>query len=104
MQCRGIEPHFPARGMSHTISRVVAKPGVYICELQRGWPFETPFCSSKTGHLLSYEGHLRNLNLAWQDNSDTSGGEVGEEGSLSSFHRDIGISINFQEDSRLVSF
>ena len=22
MQCRGIEPHFPARGMSHTISRV----------------------------------------------------------------------------------
>ena len=24
MQCRGIEPHFPARGMSHTISRVGA--------------------------------------------------------------------------------
>ena len=24
MQCRGIEPPFPARGMSHTISRVAA--------------------------------------------------------------------------------
>ena len=24
MQSRGIEPHFPARGMSHTISRVAA--------------------------------------------------------------------------------
>ena len=24
MQCRGIEPHFPSRGMSHTISRVAA--------------------------------------------------------------------------------
>ena len=24
MQCRGIEPQFPARGMSHTISRVAA--------------------------------------------------------------------------------
>ena len=29
MQCRGIEPHFPARGMSHTISRVAQEPGVY---------------------------------------------------------------------------
>ena len=25
MQCRGIEPHFPARGLSHTISRVAAR-------------------------------------------------------------------------------
>ena len=30
MQCRGNEPHFPARGMSHTISRVVAGTwGIY---------------------------------------------------------------------------
>ena len=27
MQCKGIEPHFPARGMSHTISRVAAGTG-----------------------------------------------------------------------------
>ena len=25
MQCRGIKPHFPARGISHTISRVAAR-------------------------------------------------------------------------------
>ena len=34
----------------------------YIRELQRGWPFETPLCSAKSGHLSSYDGHLRNLN------------------------------------------
>ena len=33
----------------------------YIRELQRGWPFESPLCSAKSGHLRSYEGHLRNL-------------------------------------------
>ena len=35
---------------------------VYIRELQRRWPFETPLCSAKSGLLCSYEGHLRNLN------------------------------------------
>ena len=34
----------------------------YIRELERGWPFETPICSAKSGFLCSYEGHLRNLN------------------------------------------
>ena len=34
----------------------------YIRELQRGWPLEIPLCSAKSGHLRSYEGHLRNLN------------------------------------------
>ena len=34
----------------------------YIREFQRGWPFETPLCSAKSGLLCSYEGHLRNLN------------------------------------------
>ena len=33
-----------------------------IPELQRRWPFETPLCSTKSGRLCSYEGHLRNLN------------------------------------------
>ena len=75
----------------------------YIRELQRGWPFETPLCSAKSGLLSSYDGHLRNLNQAWQDNTDTSGGEVGVQVSLSSFHRDIGIPINFKEGSCLVS-
>ena len=35
---------------------------MYILELQRGWPFETPLCSVKSGLLSSYDGHLRNLN------------------------------------------
>ena len=34
----------------------------YIRELERGWPFETPLCSAKSGLLCSYDGHLRNLN------------------------------------------
>ena len=76
----------------------------YILELERGWPFETPLCSAKSGLLPSYDGHLRNLNKAWQDNTDTCGIEVGDQASLSSFHSDIGIPINFQEESSLFSF
>ena len=34
----------------------------YILDLQRGWPFETPLCSAKSGLLSSYDGNLRNLN------------------------------------------
>ena len=34
----------------------------YILELQRGWPFENPLCSAKSGLLSSYDVHLRNLN------------------------------------------
>ena len=34
----------------------------YILKLQRGWPFETPLFSAKSGLLSSYDGHLRNLN------------------------------------------
>ena len=54
----------------------------YIRELQQECPFETPLYSAMSGILCSYEGHLRNLNSAWQDNTDTSGGEVGDKGSL----------------------
>ena len=42
--------------------------------------------------------------MAWQVNADASGGEVGDQASLSSFHRDIGIPINFQKESGLVTF
>ena len=34
----------------------------YIRELERGWPFETPLCLATSGHVCSYERHLRNLN------------------------------------------
>ena len=47
-------------------------PG-YILEFRRGCPFETGVFSVKSGHLSRYEGHLRNVNKAWQCNMDASG-------------------------------
>ena len=76
----------------------------YILELQRGWQFETPLCSAKSGLLSSYDGHLRNLNEARKDNTNASGGEVGDHASLSSFQKVRGITINFQEESGLITF
>ena len=75
----------------------------YILELQQGWPFETPLSSAKSGLLSRYDGHLRNLNEAWQDNTDASGGKLGYQAPLSSWHSDFGIPIHFQEDSGLVT-
>ena len=68
-----------------------------IRELQREWPFETPLSSAKSGILCSYQGHLRNQNLAWQDNTDTSGGEVGDQVSLSSFPEILGFLSIFKK-------
>ena len=45
----------------------------YILELRRGIPFKTAVCSVKSGHLSRYEGQLRNVNKARQDNTDASG-------------------------------
>ena len=76
----------------------------YILELQRGWSYETLVCSAKSRLLSSYEGHHTNLNKAWQDNTDASGHEAGDGGSLSTWHNDIGIPINFQEESGIDTF
>ena len=77
---------------------------VYILELQRGWPFETRVCSSKSGHLSSYDGNLGKLNYASQENTDTIGGELGGQASLMSGHSYIGIPINFHAESGIVTF
>ena len=61
-------------------------------------------CSATSGLLSSYHGHLRNLNYAWQDNKDGSGGEAGNQGSLCSWKSDIGIPIHFQIESGIVTF
>ena len=61
-------------------------------------------CLATSGFLSSYDGHLRNLNYAWQDNTDASGGEAGDRGSLSSWNTDIGIHIYFQKESGIVTF
>ena len=58
----------------------------------------------KSGLLYSYEGHFRNLIKAWQGNMDASRGEAGDPGYLSSCYSDIGISINFQQESGIVTF
>ena len=65
---------------------------------------ETRVSTETSGLLSSYDGPLRNLNYAWQDNTDTSGGEAGYQASLSSWHNDFGIPINFQEESGIVTF
>ena len=77
---------------------------MYILELRRGWPFETRVCSAKSGLLSIYDGHLGKLNCAWQENTDAFGGELGGEASLISWHSYIGIPINFQEESDIVTF
>ena len=79
------------------------EPGVYSRDTA-GMAIRTPLCSAKSGLLSSYDGHVSNLNKAWQDNTDASVGEVGDQASHSSFHSDIGIPINFQEESGLVTF
>ena len=77
---------------------------VYILELRRGWPFETRVCSAKSELLSSYDGHLGKLNNAWQENTDTFGGEPGRQASFISWHSYLGIPINFHEDSGIVTF
>ena len=77
---------------------------MYILELRPGWPFEIRVCSAKSGLLSSYDGHLGKLNYAWQENTYVSGGEPGVQASLISLHSYIGIPINFQEESGIVTF
>ena len=76
----------------------------YILELRRVRPFKTRVCSATSGLLSSYEGHLRNLHEAWQSNTDASQGEAGDRKYLSSFHSDIGVPINFQQGSGIITF
>ena len=76
----------------------------YTLDLEQRWAIEIPLCSPKSAQLPSYDGQLRNLNYSWQDNTDASGDEELDPASLSSFHRDTGIPIHFQEESGLVTF
>ena len=61
-EMQGYQASSPGEGyVSRDFSSCGSNVG-YILELQRGWPFETPLCSAKSGLLSSYDGHLRNLN------------------------------------------
>ena len=77
---------------------------MYILELRQGWPLETWVFSAKSGLLSSYDGHLGKLNYAWQEITDASGCEPGGQASLISWHSNIGIPINFHEESGIVTF
>ena len=57
-----------------------------------------------SGLLSSYEGPLTILSEAWQGNMDASLGEAGDPVPLSSYQSDIGIPINFQEESGFDTF
>ena len=76
----------------------------YILECGRGWPFKTCFCSATSGLLSRCVGHLGIFLGVRQGNRDSSRSEAGDPVSLSSCHRDIGIPINFQEESVTISF
>ena len=77
---------------------------MYILELRQVWPFETRVCSAKSGLLSRYDGHLGKVNYAWHENTDASGGEPGSQASLISWHSYMAISINFHEESGIVTF
>ena len=53
MQCRGIEPHLLGNRDVSWDFLVCGRNMGYILELQRGWTFETPLCSAKSGLLSS---------------------------------------------------
>ena len=80
-----------------------SEPGLYS-RILAGVAIKNFCLFSDVGHLSSYDGHLRNLNSALQDNTDNSGGEAGDRGSLSVCHSDIAIPSHFQEESGIVTF
>ena len=79
------------------------EPGV-CSRVMEGWPLKTFVCSMTSGLLSSYHGHIRKLNYAWRDNTDASGGEALNRGSLSSWNSFIGIPIHFEKESGIVTF
>ena len=61
-EMQGNQASSPSEGDMSWDFSIFGRYVVYILELQRGYPFETPLCSAKSGLLSSYDGHLRNLN------------------------------------------
>ena len=77
--------------------------GIYS-QVTAGIAVQTHVCSAMSGLLFSNKGQLSNLLEAWHCNRDALRGEAGDLLSLSCCHRDIGIHINFQEESGIVTF
>ena len=51
---QGNRSSFPCEGFFSYDLTSCGKNLGYIRELQPGWPFKTPLCSAKSGHLRSY--------------------------------------------------
>ena len=56
-----IRPLIPAEGVDSWDFSSCSRNLGYILELQRGWTFETPLGSAKSGFLSSLDGHFRKL-------------------------------------------
>ena len=102
-QCRGFGPHHSARGMSHGIFRVAGGTCGIFSSYSRNGHSKLHFVQRSQDYCL-IRTDTSGISTRFRRITHTSGGEVGDQGSLSSFHRDIGILINFQEESSLVSF
>ena len=77
--------------------------GVYS-RVTTGMPILNGSLLVKSGHLSRYDGHLRKLKSASQENTDASGSEPEGQMSLISWHSYIAIPINFHEESGIVTF
>ena len=92
------------REKSHGCSPVaVGTWRIFSC-YGRDDPSKLVFVHRRQELQSSYEAHIRNLLEAWQGNTDASRDEAGDGGSLSSCHSDIGLPINFQRESGIVTF
>ena len=76
--------------------------GVYS-RVTTGMSIRNPSLFIEVRNLSRYEGQLRNVHSAWQENTDASGGELGGQASLISWHSYIGIPINFHKESGIVT-
>ena len=104
MQCRGIGPHLAARGKSLGFSQVAAGTRGIFSNYGGDGHMKLGFVQPSQDSCCTYDGHLRKLNYAWQENIDTSGGEPGGQASLISWNSYIGIPINFHEESGIITF
>ena len=79
------------------------EPGV-CSRVMVGVAIKNFVCLLTSGLLSSYDVHLRNLNNAYQDNTDASGCEAGDRGSLSTWNSDIGLLSIFKKSKASTPF
>ena len=103
MQCMGIGPRLLKRGKSHGYLQIAVGTGVYS-RVMAGMAIQNTclFINIRTPVYLCWIPQESKLGLAGQYGCFKS--EVWDQGSLSSWHSDIGIANNIQELSGIVNF